>query len=113
MCVCVCVCVCVRARVYVCGCVWVWVCFARDTCAVCQGASEVLVGWALLPPENEGAVAFDGVPSQPGVYRVRCAGTGVPKPRVLMPTTQIFGARVAVCVTQVQCGNSCREARQV
>ena len=35
---------------------------------------EVLVGWTLAPPGNEGAVAFEGIPTEAGHYRVRCVG---------------------------------------
>lgn len=32
---------------------------------------EVLVGWTLAPPGNEGVVAFEGIPTEAGHYRVR------------------------------------------
>ena len=32
---------------------------------------EVLVGWTLVPPENSGSVAFEGLPTEAGHYRVR------------------------------------------
>lgn len=34
-------------------------------------ASEELVGWSLVPEENEGSVRFEGIPARPGLYHIR------------------------------------------
>ena len=36
-----------------------------------QEAPEVLVGWTLVPQPNKGQVRFEGIPAQPGTYRLR------------------------------------------
>jgi len=38
---------------------------------VTEAHKEVMVGWSLVPPDNEGSVAFEGLPTEAGHYRLR------------------------------------------